>query len=128
MFSNGLPPLSPGRISLRNVAEQFRLKNVLPLLVLLTRLKRLIILPSDNLIALAAHDVANDVFSGRHIAFGGIAGMDIHDLLEEISFPVLTAEVLGIPTFISQCLNSISDHVRSMKKRMYPVFGRLGRM
>lgn len=84
------------REALCDITQQFRLKNELPLLILLTRLKRLIVLPPHRLIALPARNIPHDVPAGCHVAFRGIAGCDVYDAVEEVSFAVLAPEVLGL--------------------------------
>jgi len=80
--------------SLGNIAEQLSLKNELALLVFLTSLIRLIVLPANCLAALSARNIPYDVAAGCHVTLGGIASYDVDDVVEEVSFTVLTAEVL----------------------------------
>ncbi|QSZ35208.1 hypothetical protein DSL72_008075 [Monilinia vaccinii-corymbosi] len=87
------PPLPPPLLT--NITKQLRLQNKLALLVLLTRLIRLVVFPAHRLVAPLTHDIAHDVSTRSHVAFGGIAGHDIDDEAEEVGFAVLAAEVLG---------------------------------
>lgn len=79
---------------LRNVAKQLSLQNKLPLLIFLRRLVRLVVLPTDGLLALAARDIADDVAAGGHVSLGGFAGVDVDDGVEEVGLAMLAAEVL----------------------------------
>lgn len=83
------------RSSLINRAQQFGLQDVLPLLVLLRRLVRLVVLPAHRLLALTAADIPHHVAAGRHVALYGIGLRDVDDGGEEVGFTVLAAEVLG---------------------------------
>lgn len=74
--------------------QELGLQDELALLVLLTRLVRLIVLPADRLLALAAGDVAHNVAARRHVALAGLAHFDVDDGVEEEGFAVLAAEVL----------------------------------
>jgi hypothetical protein len=80
--------------SLSNIAQQLRLQNELPLLILLARLIGLIVFPPHRLITLSADNIPHDMSTGRHIAFGGLAGIDIDDIVKEVGFAVLAAEIL----------------------------------
>lgn len=65
--------LTPGYCNLTHGGEQLRLEDEFALLVLFAALEGLVILPSNRLLALPTTDVANDVSTGRHIAFVGLA-------------------------------------------------------
>lgn len=73
--------------------QQLRLKNILVLLVLLTRLVSLVVLPPDCLVALLAHDIAHNVPPGRHVALHGVALPDVDHRGEEERLAVLAAEI-----------------------------------
>ena len=79
-----------------DVAQQLGLEDKLALLVLLRRLKGLVVLPADRLLALVARDVADDVAAGGHVALIGVAGVDVDDAVEEVGLAVLAAEVLSL--------------------------------
>jgi hypothetical protein len=79
---------------LGNIAQQLSFKNEFAFLVFFTRLKCFIIFPSYCLVALSACDVSDDMTAGRHIPFAGITGCDVYDVVEEVGFAMLTAEVL----------------------------------
>lgn len=49
-------------------AQQLRLQDVFPLLILLRRLIRLIILPAHCLLALSTHDIPHHMPASRHVA------------------------------------------------------------
>lgn len=87
-------PSSFSRSSLVNRAQQLGLQDILPLLVLLRRLVRLVVLPANRLLALTAADIPHHVAAGRHVALYGIGLRDVDDGGEEVGFPVLAAEVL----------------------------------
>jgi hypothetical protein len=76
------------------LTQQLLLQNVLALLVLLRALVRTIVLPTNNLTALFAGDVAHQVTAGGHVALASLALSDVHDGVEEVGFAVLAAEVL----------------------------------
>jgi len=40
-----------------------------------------------------ACDITDNVPTGGHVAFIGVTGIDIDDTVEEVGFPMLTAEV-----------------------------------
>ena len=77
-----------------HIAKQLGLQDVLPLLVLLARLERLVVLPAHRLLALAARDVPHDVPARRHVTLAGVARRDVDDVVKEVCFAVLAAEVL----------------------------------
>jgi len=81
------------REKLSNITKQLRLKNELPLLIFLTTLKRLIVFPSHGITTLPALYVADDVSASRHVSLGGFAGCYVDDVVEEVGFAVLTAEI-----------------------------------
>jgi hypothetical protein len=90
------PPTSlPNVLPLGDIAQQLRLQYKLPLLILLAALKRLIILPPHRLIALSARDIPHDVSARRHIPLGGFACGYVDDVVEQVGFAVLAAEVLA---------------------------------
>ena len=70
------------------------LKDILPLLVLLRALVRLVVLPPHRLLALSTKDVADNVSARRHVALVRLASFDVDDVVEEVGFSVLAAEVL----------------------------------
>ena len=78
----------------RNITQQLRLQDILPLLILLTGLKSFVILPSHRLIALSTSDVSNDMSAGRHVSLAGIARGDVDYIVEEVCFTMLTTKVL----------------------------------
>jgi hypothetical protein len=88
-------PLPKEQGALGNRTQQLRLQDEFPLLVLLARLIRLVILPPNRLPALPTHDVPHDVTAGCHVAFCSFAQGDVDDGVEEEGFAVLAAEVLG---------------------------------
>ena len=80
--------------TLINLTQQLLLQNKLILLILFRTLVRAIVLPPDDLLALAAGDVAHDVAAGGHVALGGLALLHVDAGVEEVGFAVLAAEVL----------------------------------
>ena len=80
-----------------DVTKQLRLQYKLPFLILLATLKRLIVFPSHGLIALSAGDISHYVSSRRHVAFGSITCGYVDDVVEEVGFAVLAAEILSSP-------------------------------
>lgn len=76
------------------MAQELGLEDELALLVLFGRLVGLVVFPADRLLAMPAIDVAHNVAPSGHVALGGFALGDIDDLVEEVGFAVLTAEVL----------------------------------
>lgn len=77
-----------------DLTQQLRLQYVFPLLILLRRLKRLIILPPHRLLALPARDVPHDMSPGRHAPLDGLSLRDVYDGVKEVGFAMLAAEVL----------------------------------
>ena len=75
--------------------QQLRLQDVFPLLVLLIRLIRLIVLPSHRILALPARNIPHYVSASRHVAFCGFALGYIYDGVEEVGFAVLAPEALS---------------------------------
>lgn len=73
-----------------------------PFLVLLAALKRLVVLPANNLVALLAGDVADDVAACGHVAFCGVRGGYVDDVGEEVGFAVLAAEVLEMRVLLDR--------------------------
>lgn len=90
------PWSNPVSSFLADVAEQLGLEDELALLVFLARLVGLVVLPADRLLALLAGDVADDVAPRRHAALRRLARVDVDDRVEQVSFAVLTAEVLFV--------------------------------
>ncbi len=79
---------------LADVAQQLGLEDELALLVLLGALERLIVLPPHRLLALAAHDVADNVAARRHVALARLARVDVDHRIEEVRLAMLSSEVL----------------------------------
>lgn len=77
-----------------DVAEQFCFQNVFALLVFFSRLVRLVVLPSDRLLALSAADVSYDMSSSSHVALASLALVDVYDVVKEESLSMLATEVL----------------------------------
>lgn len=75
-------------------AEQFLFQDELALLVFLARLVCLVILPPYRFLALSAGNIAHDVSAGGHAALDGLGLGDIHNVIEEVGFAVLAAEIL----------------------------------
>lgn len=86
-----------------HLAEQLLLQDELALLVLLGALESLVVLPPDNLFALATGDVAHGVLAGGHVAIARVGGLDVHDDVEEVGFAVLAAEVLRTRILLVCC-------------------------
>jgi hypothetical protein len=78
-----------------DLAKQFGLENELALLVFLRRLVRLVVFPTDGLLALLAANVSYDMSTGGHVALARLAGCDVDDVLEQIRLSMLATEVLG---------------------------------
>jgi hypothetical protein len=78
-----------------NCAEQLGLQNVFALLVFFSSLVRLIVLPSDCIVALPAIDVPHDMPACCHAAFRGIVEIDIDNVAEQIRFAMLATKVLA---------------------------------
>jgi hypothetical protein len=83
-------------VTLTHDTQQLFLKNELALLVFLTALICFVVLPSYCFLALSAVDVAHDMFSRCHVTFDGIGLSDVHNIIEEVGFAMLAAE---IPTY-----------------------------
>ena len=79
---------------LKHLHQQLRLQNVFPLLVLLARFVRLIVLPPHSVLALPARNVPHYVPAGCHVAFCGFALGHVHNGVEEVGFAMLAAKVL----------------------------------
>ena len=79
---------------LGDIAQQLCLQDKLPLLILLTAFERLIVLPPHRLIALSARNIPHNMSARCHVALGGFAGCDVYDIIEEVGFAMLAAEVL----------------------------------
>lgn len=75
-------------------AEQFLFQDELALLVFLARLVCLVILPPYRFLALPAGNIAHDVSARGHAALDGFRLGDVHDVIEEVGFAVLAAEIL----------------------------------
>ena len=75
-------------------AQQLLLQNELALLVFLTALVCLVVLPPYRLLALPAVDVAHNVSSGGHVTFDRIGLCGVHNVIEEVGFAMLAAEIL----------------------------------
>lgn len=88
------PPILLSNFPSIDRAQQLRLQDIFPLLILLTRLIRLVVLPPHRISALSTEDVPHDVPAGRHVAFGGFAQGDVDHGAEEEGFAVLTSEIL----------------------------------
>lgn len=93
-------PMHFSPIHLCDCAQELRLQNKLPLLILLRTFIRLIVLPAHRLLALPAMDISNNVPACRHVTLAGLALGDVDDGVEEVGFAVLAAEVL-LYTYIS---------------------------
>jgi len=78
-----------------NRAQQLRLQNILPLLVLLRALKCLIVLPPHRLLALPAVDIPDYVPPCCHVALDGFGLRDVNNGVEEVGFAMLAAEILN---------------------------------
>jgi hypothetical protein len=76
-----------------NRTQQLCLQYELPLLVLLARLIRLIILPPHRLLALPTMDVPHYMFPRRHISLHSLSLRDVDNTAEEIGLAVLAAKV-----------------------------------
>lgn len=81
---------------LTNHTQQLFLEDILPFLVLLAGFIRLVVLPTDGLLALPARNIAHDVSPGGHAAFDGFGLGDVDDRVEEKRLAMLTSEVLGM--------------------------------
>lgn len=89
-----LHPIPPSELNLTNIYQQLCLQNKLPLLILFGLLIGLIILPSDNLLALFTRDIAHNVAARCHVPLHGLGLLDVYDRVEEVCFSVLAAEIL----------------------------------
>lgn len=78
----------------RHGAQQLRLKDEFAFLVFLAGLVRLIVLPTHRLLTLSAMYVAYYVATGRHVALVRLRLGDVDDLVKEVCFAVLAAEIL----------------------------------
>lgn len=86
MFSPSFPS--------RNITQQFRLQNILPFLVFLTRLKGFVVFPSYRFIALPTCYVPHDVSPGGHIPLRSFACGDVDDGAEQVGLAVLAPKIL----------------------------------
>ena len=93
-FPTFLVTYYPFRNRLVNRTQQFRLQYELPLLILLTRFVRLIVLPTHRLLALLAINIPHLVAASCHVAFYGVGLGGVDDGVEEEGFAVLAAEIL----------------------------------
>lgn len=75
-------------------AEQFLFQDELALLVFLARLVCLVILPPYRFLALSAGNIAHDVSAGSHAPLDGFRLGDVHNVIEEVGFAMLAAEIL----------------------------------
>jgi len=74
---------------LLDVHEQIAFQDVFAFFVLLRVLECKIVFPSDNVLALAAQDITDDVITRSHRAFTGFTFDNVHNFLEEIRSSVL---------------------------------------
>jgi hypothetical protein len=88
------PPSIPQDRHLRDVTQQLRLQNIFPLLIFLTRFKGLVVLPPYRLSALPTGYIPHDMPPCGHVALAGVAGGDVDDVVEEVGFAMLAAEIL----------------------------------
>jgi hypothetical protein len=65
-----------------HIAQKLCLENEFAFLVLLRAFIGLVVLPAHSLLALPAHDVADDMSSRRDITFVGLSGLDVLDAVE----------------------------------------------
>jgi hypothetical protein len=72
-----------------------QLDDVLALLVLLARLERLLVLPSERRLAAVTVDVGDSVQPGEEDAFLGRAASDVHHRVEEVGATLAALERLG---------------------------------
>ena len=93
--SSSIPLSFHSRNLLVNRAQQLGLEDVLALLVLLRRLKRLVVLPADRPFTLPAVDIVHDMPARRHAALYCLGLGYVDNCVEEEGFPMLTAEVLA---------------------------------
>ncbi len=77
-----------------HIAEQLSLQDVLSLLVLLSRLERLVILPAYRLVTLSAGNIPHNVSARSHVPLAGIARRDVDDIVEQVRLAMLASEVL----------------------------------
>ena len=89
----GLPTLGHYSPSV-DLAQQLRLQDVFPLLILLGCFIGLVVFPAHRLLALPTCDIPHHVPPGRHIPLHGFGLRDVDDGVEEIGFAVLAAEIL----------------------------------
>lgn len=76
------------------MAEELFLKDEFALFVFLAALVRLVVLPPHSLFALSAGDVTNYMSTGSHAALDSLRLGDVDDVVEEVGFAMLAAEVL----------------------------------
>ena len=74
--------------------QQLSLQDIFPFLVLLRRLVRLVVCPSDELLALSTLNIPDDVLASRHAALLGFAWCNVDDFAEEKCFAMLASKVL----------------------------------
>jgi hypothetical protein len=80
--------------SLCDDAKQFCLQDELSFLILLAGLVRSVIFPADRFLALAARDISDDMLAGRHRSLVGFSSDIVHNVVEQVSFAMLSAKVL----------------------------------
>lgn len=88
------PPAPTAELLSSHGAEQLLLQNVFSLLILFRALIGTVVFPSHNVFALSTPDVPDDVAARRHIPLASFALLDVDDVVEEVGFAMLTAEVL----------------------------------
>ena len=96
---------------LGDITQKLGLQYKLPLLIFLTALKGLIILPPHRLVALSASNIPYNMSASGHVALGGFACGYIYDVVEEVGFAVLAAEILQV------CQSTM---VKTLSHSMYP--------
>lgn len=79
--------------SLCDDAKQFCLQDELSFLILLAGLVRSVIFPADRFLALAARDISDDMLAGRHRSLVGFSSDIVHNVVEQVSFAMLSAKV-----------------------------------
>lgn len=86
--------LTPPSHLLSDVAQQLSLQDELALFVLLAGFVSFVVFPAHCLLALSTRNVSDYVFSRSHCPFVGFSSNIVDDVVEEISFSMLTPEVL----------------------------------
>ena len=77
-------------------AEELCFEDKFPFLILLGLLKRLIVRPSNELVALPTPDIPHDMLAGCHISLFRLARYVVNDGVEEICLSMLAAKALVI--------------------------------